>query len=157
MRRKWLLGLTILLAGIGVGIADAQQPGFVGAEGFGATSRGGTGEREIRVTSIDDDPKNPQPGTLRWAVLQKEPLIVRFDVAGNIRLKGPLTVTEPYLTLDGSSAPGGGICICDHSFECRRTHDVVVRYLRFRHGDVETLRSVEAGGLTRPMGSRDLD
>lgn len=149
----WLIGLLLL----GPTFAAAQQPAFDGAEGFGATSRGGTGGRELRVTSLDDNPDHPQPGTLRWAIDQTGPRIVHFDVAGNIRFKAPLTVTEPFLTLDGTGAPGLGICICDHSFECRRTHDVIVRHLRFRHGDVETLKSVAAAGLSRPKGSRDLD
>jgi hypothetical protein len=39
----------------------------------------------------------------------------------------------------------------------KNTHDVVVRYLRLRHGDIETLRSVRAAGLSRPKGSTDLD
>lgn len=148
---------AILLTGICLCGAHSQEPAFVGAEGFGALSRGGTGGQEIRVTSLDDDPSNSQPGTLRWAIQQKGPRMVHFAVAGNIRLKAPLTVTEPFLTLDGSSAPAGGICICDHTFECRQTHDIVVRYLRFRHGDIETLQSVSSAGLTRPKGSSDLD
>jgi hypothetical protein len=156
---KTLFGehLAILLLVMCLCTTQAHEPAFFGAEGFGATSRGGTGGQTIRVKSLDDDPTNVQPGTLRWAIQQKGPRIVQFAVAGNIRLKAPLRVTEPFLTLDGSSAPAGGVCICDHSFECRRTHDIVVRYLRFRHGDIETLRSVEAAGLTRPMGSGDLD
>ncbi|HEY2415727.1 MAG TPA: hypothetical protein VGI40_26040, partial [Pirellulaceae bacterium] len=150
------LAIIVLLCLLG-DTARAQVPAFDGAEGFGAASRGGIGGREILVTSLDDDPKSPRPGTLRWAILQPGPRVVRFRIAGNIRLKAPLRVTEPLLTLDGSDAPAAGICICDHSFECRRTHDIVVRYLRFRHGDVETLRAVEAAGLERPKGSGDLD
>lgn len=154
MRRAiWYAGVLWLWSSPAI----AQQPAFNGAEGFGATSRGGTGGRELRVTSLDDDPDHPHPGTLRWAIEEPGPRIVRFDVAGNIRLKAPLTVKEPYLTLDGEGAPGQGICLCDHSFECRNTHNVIVRRLRFRHGDVETLKSVEAAGLQRPKGSRDLD
>ena len=149
--------VAILFTGLCLNDACAQMPVFEGAEGFGAMCRGGTGGREIRVTSLDDDPNDPQPGTLRWAIQQPRPRIVRFGVAGNIRLKAPLMVTEPFLTLDGKDAPGGGICICDHSFECRRTHDIAVRYVRFRHGDVETLRSVAQAGLERPKGSGDLD
>jgi hypothetical protein len=145
--------LCLLLAGAATG----QTPVFDGAEGFGATSRGGTSGREILVTSLDDDPTNLRPGTLRWAIQQPGARIVRFRIAGNVRLRAPLRVSEPMLTLDGSDAPAGGICICDHTFECRRTHDIVVRFLRFRHGDEETLRAVEAAGLERPKGSGDLD
>src|SRR4051794_18966824 len=99
---------TILLIGVCPNIVQGQQPAFEGAEGFGATSRGGAGGRELRVSSLDDEPINPQPGMLRWAVQQPGPRIVRFAVAGNIRLKAPLRVSEPFLTLDGSDAPAGG-------------------------------------------------
>src|SRR5580692_10863869 len=71
------------------------------AEGFGANARGGSGGQVLRVTRLDDDPKSPQPGSLRWAMLQQGPRIVHFAIAGNIRLKGPLTITEPCLTIDG--------------------------------------------------------
>jgi hypothetical protein len=147
------IGLSFLLAHA----VMAQVPSFRGAEGFGGTSRGGAGGREIVVTSLDDDPANPEPGTLRWAIQQPGPRMVRFAIAGNIRLKAPLRVRESLLTIDGSDAPAAGICICDHSFECRQTHDIVVRYVRFRHGDQATLRAVEAAGLERPRGSGDLD
>jgi hypothetical protein len=153
MRTGILMGALCAM----VNLAVAQGPAFEGAEGFGATARGGAGGREIVVTSLDDEVMNPQQGTLRWAIEQKGPRMVRFGVAGNIRLKGPLRVTEPLLTIDGSDAPAGGVCICDHTFECRRTHDVIVRYVRFRHGDVETLKAVEGAGLERPKGSGDLD
>src|SRR5690349_2871144 len=113
MSRLWfLLSVAVMPAA-----ASAQLPAFEDAEGFGATSRGGAGGRELRVSSLDDTPDDPQPGTLRWAIQQPGPRIVRFDIAGNIRLKAPLTVTEPYLTLDGAGAPELGVCICDHSFE----------------------------------------
>lgn len=158
MRRRIRRGLVILgLLGGLAGSLLAQSAAFPGAEGFGATSLGGTGGREIRVTSLADDPANPRPGTLRWAIQQPGARIVRFAVSGNLRLQAALVVTEPLLTIDGSDAPAGGVCICDHSFECRRTHDVIVRHLRFRHGDLATLQAVEAAGLARPRGSGDLD
>jgi len=153
-----VIGLVIVACcNLVVDTAVGQTSAFPGAEGFGAASRGGAGGRELLVSSLEDDAKNPRPGTLRWAVQQTGARIVRFRVAGNIRLQAPLRVTEPLLTLDGSDAPGGGVCICDHTFECRKTHDVVVRYVRFRHGDEATLRAVEAAGLERPKGSGDLD
>ncbi len=101
--------------------------------------------------------EKPATRLTAWAVSQPGPRIVRFAVAGNIRLKGPLTITEPCLTLDGFDAPGAGICICDHSLIIRDTHDVIVRYLRIRRGDVETLKMIEREGLQRPRGSNDLD
>ncbi len=130
---------------------------FIGAEGFGAQSRGGTGGQILHVNRLDDNSQNPAPGSLRWAVSQKGPRIVQFDVAGNIRLQAPIVVTEPYLTIDGSDAPGDGICIRDNSIIIKRTHDVIVRNIRLRRGDVTTLEMVEKAGLTRPKGSAGLD
>ncbi|HEX4128933.1 MAG TPA: hypothetical protein VHZ24_02740 [Pirellulales bacterium] len=135
----------------------APVPSFDGAEGFGATARGGAGGRIIEVTTLADDLHQPPPGSLRWAIAQSGPRMVQFKVAGNLRMAGPLTITEPWLTLDGSTAPGLGVCLCDHSLEIEDTHDIVVRYLRVRLGDVSTLAKNQAAGLKRPKGSGDLD
>lgn len=163
-RRTFTAGLTPLrnfaLLVCSIAFAPAafgQTPVFEGAEGFGAISRGGTGGETLWVNTLDDKPSDPPPGSLRWCVQQPGPRTVRFRVAGNIRLKAPLVVKEPFLTIDGSDAPRGGICLCDHSLVVKNSHDVIVRYLRIRHGDVETLRSVRAAGLPRPRGSADLD
>jgi len=130
---------------------------FEGAEGFGARTRGGAGGRVLVVDSLDDDPAAPRPGTFRWAVQQAGPRIVQFNISGNLRLEDELIVQEPFLTIDGSTAPRGGVCLCDHSFVCRETHDVIVRHLRFRLGDVAVLKRVEASGQDRVKGSGDLD
>ncbi len=137
--------------------ALVNEPAFAGAEGFGAVSRGGKGERELLVTRLDDDPKAPAEGTLRWALNQRGPRIVKFRVAGTIALKATLTVREPFVTIDGSDAPGDGICLRDHSLNFENTHDAIVRYIRIRRGDVETLKAVAAAGLERPKGSSGLD
>lgn len=137
--------------------ARAAEVAFPGAEGFGATARGGAGGRELLVTSLDDDPKNPVAGTLRWAVNQSGPRIVKFRVAGTVVLKDELLVREPFLTIDGSDAPGLGVCLRDHTLHLKNTHDIIVRYIRIRHGDIATLQKVAAAGLERPKGSGDLD
>src|SRR5688572_2208474 len=128
-----------LLAAAGSSCLAETTPAFPGAEGFGAASRGGSGGKRLEVTSLDDDPRQPQPGTLRWAVQQAGPRIVRFACAGNIRLKEPLAVSEPFLTIDGRDAPGDGVCLADHCLHLKRTHDVIVRFIRIRRGDVTTL------------------
>ena len=65
----------------------------------------------------------------------KGPRIVVFGVAGLITLDSPIVVEEPFITIAGQSAPGDGICLRGHQFSIR-THDVVVRYVRFRLGDL---------------------
>jgi pectate lyase len=117
--------------------ADAGIPAFPGAAGWGADTPGGRGGRVLFVVNLEDyDPatEKPIPGSLRAACNAKGRRIVVFRVAGTITLKAPLAITEPYITVAGQSAPGGGICLRRH--ECViRTHDVVVRYMRFRPGD----------------------
>jgi pectate lyase len=110
--------------------APADLPAFPGAEGFGATTPGGRGGKVILVTNLDD----AGPGSFRAACEADGPRIVVFRVSGTIRLKHPLTVTQPYLTIAGQTAPGDGICLRDYPFGIA-THDVVVRYLRSRLGD----------------------
>ncbi len=111
--------------------AATPLPAFPGAEGFGSTTPGGRGGQVLLVTNLDDD----GPGSLRAACLTPGPRTVLFRVGGTIALKSPLTVKEPYLTLEGQTAPGDGICLRDATFGVA-THDVILRYLRCRLGDV---------------------
>jgi hypothetical protein len=138
--------------GIGIALmlktAAAQVPAFPGAEGFGAVAAGGRGGDVYHVTNLGDS----GPGTLRDAVQSAAgPRTVVFDVSGTIFLKSTLWVDKPYLTIAGQTAPGDGICIRDYSLCIRRTHDIVVRYLYLRRGDVQ----VRLTG--RPTGSTGLD
>jgi hypothetical protein len=121
--------LGLFLAAVTAASALAL-PAFPGAEGFGADTPGGRGGRVIFVTNLDD----AGPGSLREACEAEGPRIVMFRVAGTIALKRPITVTKPFLTLAGQSAPGDGICLRDATFGIA-THDVVVRFLRVRLGD----------------------
>lgn len=109
----------------------APLPAFPGAEGFGATTPGGRGGRVLFVTNLND----AGPGSLRAACEADEPRIVIFRVSGTIRLNKPIRVRFPFMTLAGQTAPGDGICVRDYPFIVE-THDVVIRYLRSRLGDV---------------------
>jgi pectate lyase len=105
-------------------------PAFPGAEGFGADTPGGRGGKVLFVTSIEDSGE----GSLRAACEAEGPRMVVFRVSGLIRLKTPIEVVNPYMTLAGQSAPGDGVCLRDRAFMIS-THDVVVRFLRSRLGD----------------------
>lgn len=112
-------------------------PAFPGAEGAGARATGGRGGKVLFVTNLRDyDPakENPILGSLRAAIDAKGPRIVVFRVSGTIPLKTTLKVNEPYITIAGQSAPGGGVCVKNYGTSIE-THDVVIRYLRFRPGD----------------------
>ncbi|KAL5807389.1 hypothetical protein ACOSQ4_030122 [Xanthoceras sorbifolium] len=82
--------------------------------GFGQYAMGGkNGEYYIVTDSSDDDAVNPRPGTLRYAVIQPEPLWIVFPSNMLIKLSQEL-IFNSYKTLDGRGANvhivGGG-CI----------------------------------------------
>jgi pectate lyase len=137
------VAMTLALA---AGVAMASQaeglkvPAFPGAEGAGAATPGGRGGAVLVVTNLSDS----GPGSLRAAVEAKGPRIVVFGVAGLITLERPLDIQNPYITLAGQTAPGDGVCIRGESVHIN-THDVIVRYLRFRRGSFK-VRDDALGG-----------
>jgi hypothetical protein len=110
----------------------AEVPAFPGAEGFGAQAKGGRGGKVLLVTSLEDK----GPGTLREACEAEGPRIVVFRVSGLIDLKSDLRIRNPYITIAGQTAPGAGICLKTYCLNIKETHDVVVRHIRIRPGDV---------------------
>lgn len=129
--------LAVTLLSIGVSVAAlagaelAAIPAFPGAAGAGAYTAGGRGGRVIEVMNLNDN----GPGSLREAVTAAGPRIVVFRVAGLIALEEPIVVQNPFLTVAGQTAPGDGICLRNYAFVVA-THDVVIRYLRSRCGDL---------------------
>lgn len=146
----------------GSALTPALTPAFPGAQGDGAETKGGRAGKVLIVDRLDDpcpatacttealaDPQMATPGTLRWALLQDYPRTVVFSVSGIIRLQEDLTervgselhvkrlanipVISPFLTVAGQTSPAGGITIVGNGVNIR-THDVVMRYLRFRTG-----------------------
>lgn len=113
---------------------------FEGAEGCGKHAVGGRGGKEYVVTSLADDGSE---GTLRHAVEAEGPRIVRFAVSGDIHLRAPLNIRNPYLTILGQTAPGEGITLKDHNVFITADH-VILRYLRIRLGSAS---GVEADAL----------
>jgi pectate lyase len=128
--------------------ASGPLPAFPGAEGFGANTPGGRGGKTIFVHNLNDS----GPGSLREAVNAKGPRTVVFRISGIITLKSPLNITEPFLTIAGQTAPGDGICIRGNEVSIR-THDVIVRYMRFRPGDIS---EGEPDGLNVVDSSHDV-
>lgn len=105
-------------------------PVFPGAEGFGTKTIAGRGGKVIEVTSLADD----GPGTLRAALNISSPRIIVFRVAGTIELKSELQILNPFLTLAGQTAPGGGVCIKGAGIAIM-THDVLIQHIRVRPGN----------------------
>ncbi len=132
MLRTCVVGMLILFVGC---VSQAWSEAFPGAQGYGAVATGGRGGKVVFVTSTDDNPKNPAPGTLRWACEKLNgPRIVVFRTGGVILLNRPLTVKSGDLTLAAQTAPGDGICLAGSPLRINGSN-VILRGLRIRPGD----------------------
>ncbi|WP_207421361.1 polysaccharide lyase [Desertivirga brevis] len=134
-----------------IDLPQAKILAFPGAEGGGAYSFGGRGGKVYVVTSLADS----GPGTLREACEQGGARTIVFNVAGIIRLKTPLIIRAPYITIAGQTAPGDGVCVAGESVWIN-THDVVIRFMRFRRGETNVGRRDDAIG-GNPIGNIMID
>jgi pectate lyase len=103
---------------------------FDGAEGFGGIAAGGRGGRTLWVENLNDS----GAGSFREAARARGPRVIQFHVAGEIALKSPLSIVEPFLTVNGDSAPAGGVTFTGNGMSVQ-THDVILRHFRIRPGD----------------------
>ncbi len=144
----WTITLTWLMVLFSSGIATSQDTSklkaFPGAEGWGASSKGGRGGRVIKVTNLNAS----GPGSLAEACSADGPRIVVFEVSGVIR--GDLRIMNPSITIAGQTAPGAGITVegVISSYDYG-VHDIVIRHLRVR-----PRRAVGAGGDCVQLGGR---
>lgn len=122
-------------------LPQASIPAFPGAEGGGKYSFGGRGGDVFVVTSLADS----GPGTLREACEAGGPRIIVFNVAGEIHLERPIHIKAPYVSIYGQTAPGDGVVITGQTMEVD-THDVIIRYMRFRRGAVDVAFRDDACG-----------
>jgi pectate lyase len=107
-------------------------PAFPGAEGPGMYTLGGRGGKVYEVTSTAD---GDTPGTFRYACQAQGPRTVVFRVGGMLTLARSLEINNPYITIAGQTAPGDGFCVRGQSVHVN-THDVIIRHLRFRRGNI---------------------
>jgi len=110
----------------------AQPLAFPGAEGCGRFATGGRGGNVVFVINLNDS----GTGSLREALINfNNPRTILFSISGTIFLKSIIEVRSGNFTLAGQSAPGEGICIAGSGIDIV-ADNVIIRYLRFRPGDV---------------------
>ena len=105
---RYLCSCMVILGALSTE-AYAQQPtlAFPEAEGFGKYAKGGRGGKVLHVTTLKDSGS----GSLRAALETSGPRTVVFDVSGIINLSNEITVTSPYLTVAGQTAPDPGVLV----------------------------------------------
>lgn len=109
----------------------AAAVAFPGAVGFGANATGGTGGSVYEVTNLNDSGS----GSFRDAVSQSH-RIIDFQVGGYIVLASAVSVKSD-LTIEGDTAPGGGIGIMGREVSFSGSTNDIVRDVRFRQGTLD--------------------
>jgi len=122
MKQKLLLVFFIF----SVGLLNAQQLAFPGADGFGKKAIGGRGGEVYHVVNLNDS----GAGSFRDAVSQPKRTVV-FDISGVIKLESKLQIAS-YITIAGQTAPGDGIVVYGNGVSMTGSNDVIIRYMRFR-------------------------
>jgi pectate lyase len=108
-------------------------PAFPGAQGFGAETVGGRGGKVYQVTNLNDS----GTGSIRACINATGARICVFTVGGTITINSPLTISNPFITIAGQTASGGGITIKTASggdVFLLKTHDVIIRFISARPG-----------------------
>ena len=101
---------------------------FPGAQGFGKNATGGRGNAVYHVTNLNDS----GAGSFRDAVSQGKRIVV-FDAGGYVNLQSTVSVKSD-LTIAGQTAPGDGIGFMGREVSFNAASNVIVRYVRFRQG-----------------------
>jgi len=128
---KYLIAILIFFS-----TAYPQTTVFPGAVGFGATANtAGRGAPIVHVTSLADDGTGGV--TLREALAVSGAKTIVFDVSGTIMAVDWITLSQPFCTIAGETAPSPGITIRNYGLRVR-THDVLIRHIRVRLGDTST-------------------
>lgn len=119
-----------------------RQLAFKGAEGYGRFARGGRGGKVVEVTNLND----AGPGSFREAVESNiGPRTIVFAVSGLITLNSRVTLSSPYITIAGQTAPGKGIAFRKAPVGIAG-NDNVLRFVRVRLGKGYTYEGIGVTG-----------
>lgn len=126
--------------------------GFAAASGGGAASVGGRGGVAIEVTNLNDS----GTGSLRACISASGPRTCIFRVSGLITQLSRNAVVNPFLTIAGQTAPGGGIVLGGFNQSGEgldvQTHDVIVRFLTYDGESVRTGPDIGTVGFEMANG-----
>ncbi len=121
-------------------VANNTVKAFPAAEGYGQYSIGGRGGQVYHVTNLNAS----GPGSLQYGVEEMSGArTIVFDVGGvidltsygaNLVLKG---LKGANVTIAGQTAPYPGITLKGYGLDISSTHDVIIRNIRIRIGDVQ--------------------
>jgi pectate lyase len=141
--------------------ADAGALAFPGASGYGRFAQGGRGGKLYFVTTLDDT----GPGSLRECIEAEGPRVCIFRVGGVFRFttERPL-IRNPYLTIAGQTAPGGGVLIAHDGgptgltpVAMKKTNDIVIRHVRVRPDKIGERRESNSGFIVEESSNIILD
>ncbi|WP_331375972.1 hypothetical protein [Sinorhizobium chiapasense] len=129
-------GIALAFLCAGTASADVEnEKAFPTAMGFGSTAVGWRSGKIIHVTNLND----AGPGSLRACVSESdEPRVCVFDVSGTIFVDNAIFV-RPNVYVAGQTAPGQGVQLRLREAQLtplivKNSHDVVLRFLKFRPG-----------------------
>src|SRR5258708_3787912 len=129
-RFPWKTAVVLWLACRGGG-AMGQHPAFWDGEGCVAYAHPGRGGSVYPATHLH----HSGAGSFRDAVGTSNRIVV-FDLGGYINLSSAVSV-KSNVTILGQTAPGDGIGIMGREVSFNAASNVVVRYMRFRQGDLD--------------------
>jgi pectate lyase len=138
----WLSLITLLRAADQTPVSP--RPAFPGAEGHGATTKGGRGGRVVKVTTL----KKRGPGSLAWAINEvKEPRTIVFEVSGVIDCENEISFAiapgNDHVTIAGETSPHG-VAVYNYRRFDLSGEEVVLRFLRFRGTRIHTKNDPDA-------------
>jgi hypothetical protein len=120
------------LAALTAIFSRADAIAFDGAVGFGAVATGGNSGSTYTVTTLADS----GTGSFRDAVSGSN-RIINFSVGGYIKLSSAVSLSSD-LTINGQTAPGGGIGVMGAEISASGKDNIIIRNFRMRQGNLDT-------------------